>query len=111
MQRIIQPFLILQLHDTRPSVVKETCQLIVWISKQYPAEFCLDSSSKEKGGGNGVKYFKHDTLPRLITSGNKLMQDLGHCTMCEILDGGPLIPKLMFYLIPFVNSKHVLMRV
>ena len=30
------------------------------------------------GGGNGVKYFQNDAIPKLIASGNKLLQDLGH---------------------------------
>ena len=42
-------------------------------------------------GGNGVRYFKDDAIPKLIASGNKLMQDLGHQTMKEIIESTPPI--------------------
>lgn len=72
-------------------MVKEACLLIVWMSKQFPDEFCSESVSKERGGGNGYKYFESEALPRVLAAGNKMIQDLGHCAICEILDGSPII--------------------
>ena len=80
------------------------------MSKEFPQEFALDNTSKFQGGGNGVKYFKVDSLPKLITSGNKIMQDIGHVTICEILEGAPIIQKLIHHLIPNINSKNGMMR-
>jgi len=104
MQRIIQPFLVLQLHDLRTSVVKETCGLIVWIAQEFPEEFSQECQSLRQqpmnpktanphlmSGGNGVNYFKDDAIPKLLTSANKVLQELGHQSIKGILEGGPLI--------------------
>ena len=79
-QRIIQPFIILQLTDTRTSVMRDACALIQWIAQEFPEEFAksCNTQSKSLSGGNGIKYFKADAVPRLIIGGNKLMQDIGH---------------------------------
>ena len=62
------------------------------------------------GGGNGVKYFGSEALPKLIGSGNKLLQDLGHQTIREMLEHTPQISKVIQHLISFVSSKNTLMR-
>ena len=77
-------------------MVKETCLLIVWMSKQFPGEFCSEcqgskDSKTAAGGGNGHKYFESEALPKVLTQGNKMIQDLGHCAICEMLDGSPII--------------------
>ena len=42
MQRILQPLLALQLGDSKTTVVKETCLIILWIKKEFPDEFALE---------------------------------------------------------------------
>lgn len=121
MQRIIQPFIILQLTDLRTTVVREACALVLWLCKEFPEEFSTSAvqgtaaqqrskSVQISGGGNGVKYFQSDAIPKLIASGNKLLQDLGHQTIREILEHRPQIQRVIQHLIPFVNSKNTLMR-
>lgn len=83
LQRLIQPVILVQIHDLRTSVAKEACQLIIWISQEYPSEFVVaatksayttaDGNMPSLNGGNGVRYFRDDGLPKLISSGNKLI--------------------------------------
>lgn len=61
-------------------------------------------------GGNGVRFFRDDALPKLIASGNKLMQDLGHQTMQEIIKTCPPIQNIIPYLAALINSKNSLLR-
>lgn len=111
-QRILQSFLILQLQDTRTSIVRETCAIITWMSCEFPEEFSTQISATDNllGGGNGVRYFASDAIPKLISSGNKLLADLGHQTIRIILENSPPIETVEHHLIPFVNSKASSMR-
>lgn len=65
------------------------------------------------GGGNGIRVFKEDALPKLVSSGNKHLQDLGHQTMQEIIEHNPPIQNIMPHLASLINSKnnHLRLRV
>ena len=113
LQRIIQPFFILQLSDLRIAIVKETCFMIVWLAKKFPKDFAFENNRQSDnflGGGNGVKYLRDDALPRLIICGTKQLQEIGHKTIKDILETSIMIDKIIHYLAPLVNSKNSLMR-
>lgn len=46
MIRAVQPVMLKQLGDLRASVAKEACALIVWISQEYPLEFCMQMTKQ-----------------------------------------------------------------
>lgn len=119
MMRCLWPALVKQLNDLRTSVAKESCNLIVWFAMEYPHEFCTQSYKPAMdhhsvltclGGGNGVRMFKDDALPRLVASGNKLLQDLGHQTMQEIVEHTPPIQTIIPHLTALVSNKNNLLR-
>jgi hypothetical protein len=95
--------------------------LIIWLSKEFPDEFS-ESSLKQStplidlnvvtflSGGNGVRYFREDALPKLIQSGNKLIQDTGHQAIINILEFSKPISKIIPYLASFINTKNTLLR-
>lgn len=82
------------------------------MSSEFPEEFSTVSSPTTPilGGGNGVKYFQAEALPKLITSGNKLLVDLGHQTIRLILEKSHAIETLEHHLIPYINYQNALMR-
>lgn len=59
----------------RTSVIRDACALVQWIAREFPEEFAKSGNSQGKSlsGGNGIKYFKADAVPKLIIGGNKLM--------------------------------------
>lgn len=58
-----------------------------------------------------MKYFRDDALPRLIICGTKQLQEIGHKTIRDILEtNGIVLDKIIYYLVPFTNSKNSLMR-
>lgn len=61
-------------------------------------------------GGNGVRYFGEDALPKLIQSGNKIIQDTGHQAIINILENSKPISKIIPYLASFINTKNTLLR-
>ena len=63
-------------------------------------------------GGNGVGYLKDDALPRLLQTGNKLFQELGHLTIKELLSesASSTMDKLIQHLCPLLNSRDAQVR-
>lgn len=114
-QRLLQPFIILQLTDLRTSVMRDACSLIHWMAQEFPEEFAKTCSSSGHGsrslsGGNGIKYFRSDALPKLIIGGTKLMQDIGHQTILSILELGVLPKDIVYHLACFAKCKTIMMR-
>lgn len=94
-------------------MVKEACHIIEWLAKKFPKEFALENnkqSSNNLGGGNGIYYFRDDALPRMIICGTKQLQQMGHKTIKDILEGDIVIDNLIHYLLPLMYSKSTLMR-
>ena len=108
-QRIIQPYIILQLNDGRAAIIREACQLIKWISQEYPEEFSEMQSQRAAllGGGNGVQYLRADALPKLASSSNKVLQELGHQNIRHILERCPPFDDIAVHLAPFTSSRMV----
>jgi len=102
---MVQPYLIRQLSDPSIQVVRVACNTIVWICKEYPAEFSQEFNSIAKlSGGNGNHYFRDDSgFPMLIGSEYKQRQDIAHVSINEILEFAPFIENVMCSIIPFVN--------
>jgi hypothetical protein len=94
--------------------------LVIWLATEFPDEFSetsikLTSSQTQfdaqfLSGGNGVRYFREDALPKLIQSGNKLIQDTGHQAIINILESSKPISKIIPYLASLINTKITLLR-
>ena len=94
--------------------------MVVWLAIEFPDEFSetsikLTSSQTQfdfqfLSGGNGVRYFREDALPKLIQSGNKLIQDTGHQAIINILESSKPISKIIPYLASLINTKITLLR-
>lgn len=96
----------------RTSIIRDACSLIQWIAQEFPEEFIKSGNSQGKtlSGGNGIKYFKADAVPRLIIGGTKLMQDIGHQTILGILEGGILPRDIAYHLVSYARCKTIMMR-
>jgi hypothetical protein len=65
------------------------------------------------GGGNGVRYFKEDAFFKLISSGNKMLGDMAHQAITDIISqisSSNPISKLIQTLAPLGTSKNLLVR-
>jgi hypothetical protein len=49
-------------------------------------------------GGHGVRYFREDALFKLVSNCNKVISDLGHSTILELLTIGFEISKIFNFL-------------
>lgn len=57
-----------------------------------------------------MRFFREDALPKLITSGNKILQDLGHQTMQELIETCPPIQNIIPHMAALIISKNGLLR-
>lgn len=71
----------------------------------------VNTFQMSSNGGNGYLYFKEEALPKLIQTGNKLFQELGHMAMRELLQDTPVFKNIFYYILPLVNSKNNQVRV
>lgn len=90
------------------------------MAEEFPIEFSQSGGKVSNeasaanliagGGGNGIRYFRDDALFKLLNNGNKILADLGHQTIMELLEFNKHIGKIIPHLCAQQTSKNHLVR-